>query len=154
MPPYSQILPGTERSALHVVENRLLLPVVVFLPTVIGKRSEVIKYKTVLFCIKSRRAVRIARAPCCAVRVDELAKCGIIRGLLLSSRSNKGEQSSRKSERDIQYPAPSFAASSVYILCLQVRLRPPQLDLTRGARKPVTLSRIPYGVSDDFARGT
>src|SRR5580692_6054576 len=124
--PHLQILPRTQRSALHVVKERRLYSFVVFLPAVIRKRGNVIKYQPVLFGVESRWIVCVSRAPRRTIAVDEFAKSSIIGGLLLRACPHESEQAARKSQRNIQEPAPPFATSDVCIFYLQDLLRSSQ----------------------------
>src|SRR5580704_3991755 len=135
MAPDLQILPRTERSALHVVKERRLHSFVVFPPTVIRKGGDVIKNQTVLLRVEPRWIVCVSRAPRRTIAVDEFAKSSIIGGLLLRACPHESEQAARKSQRNIQEPAPPFATSDVCIFYLQDHLRSPQ-DLfgTRGRK--------------------
>src|SRR5580700_3948207 len=144
-PPHFQILPCTQRSAFHVVEECRLHAFVVFLPTMIGKRCDVIKHKSVLLRIESRRIIRVPRAPGRAISVDESAKRGIICRLLLRTGSHERQQSPRKRDRNIQQPAPSFATYGVCIFCLQVHLRPPQDSSALDLRKATQSCAYPMG---------
>src|ERR1700676_1906518 len=153
MPTHFQILPCTQRPAFHIVKNRRLPALVVFLPTMGGKRCDVIKHKSVFLGIESRRIIRISRAPGGAIAVDEFAKGGIIRSLLLRARTDKSQQATRESKRDIQEPAPSFATSGDCIFRLQVYLRPVQDFFGAWFEECDGLLAIPYGQSRQFARG-
>src|SRR5260370_36613730 len=154
MATHLQILPRTQRSAFHVVKERRLHSFVVFLPTVIRKWSEVVKYEAVLLGVESRWIVCVSRAPGRTIAVDEVPKSSIIGSFLLRACPDESKQAARKSERNIQKPAPPFATSCGCGLNLQDDLRSPQDFLgTKGRQHRCSLVRIPYGESRKFARG-
>src|SRR5277367_188708 len=114
-----QIFARGEGAACHVVQDGGFDALVILLPAVIGKRSDVVKNETIFLGIEFSGVVRIAAAPGCAIAVNQLAKGCVIGGLLLSASANESEQTACQGEGYVEKPTPAFATSSVCILHLQ-----------------------------------
>jgi hypothetical protein len=67
---YFEFFGGSERSGHGAVEQILAHPCVIFLPTRIGKRSEIIEDEAVAFVVKLGGVFRITGTPGGAIGVD------------------------------------------------------------------------------------
>src|SRR6266436_1057430 len=82
-----QVLACGQASAGYFREKFLLHSVVIFLPAVIRKRSQIIEDEPALLRVKLRRRIRVSGTPRGAVVVDQFAKGSVVRGALLRSRA-------------------------------------------------------------------
>src|SRR5260370_24517210 len=96
-----QVFAGGQTAAGHIGEEPFFNAVAIFLPAVIREWSYIVKDEAVVLGIKLCWRVRVAGAPRSAVGVDELAKCGIVGGALLSAGAREGEESAGKRQNDI-----------------------------------------------------
>src|SRR5258708_35441815 len=103
-----QILARSQFDRRRALQKLLLHAVVVLLPAVIRKRSYIIKNESVVLGVELRRSIRRTRAPSGAIAVDQLAKGGIVRGLLLGPGANESQQCTYYRQRYIQQPPPSL----------------------------------------------
>ncbi len=152
MPPHLQIFSCAQRHARRAIQEFFLYAFVVFLPAMIGKRSKVVENQPVFLRIKLRGTIRISRAPCGAILVDQFAKSGFIRGFLLRTSSDKCQQSTRERQRNIKNPAPPFATSGVSIFYSQDHLRSPReffgIQGEESTSVAHTLWRIVYNLQE------
>src|SRR6202035_2322620 len=120
--------------------------VVILLPAVVRKRRYIIKNESIVLGVELRRSVRRSHAPSLAIAVDELAKSGVLRGLLLRPGSNKGQQCTSHGQRDIQQPAPPlgiFADGSAHRCGHFGSPRNPGTSVQGGSQRvPPTLLRF------------
>src|SRR5882672_306579 len=117
-----------------IIQEFLLHSVVKFLPTMVRERSHIVENQAIVLGVELRRSVRRSRAPSLAIAVDELAKGGIFRGLLLRPGSNKCQQCAGDRQRHIQQPAPSlgiFVDGSAYRCGHSVSPRSPGTKVCR-----------------------
>src|SRR5437660_3174066 len=106
---HSQILACSQFDLRRALQEFLLHALVVFLPTVIRKGRHIIKYKSIFLGVELRWSIRVSSAPGRAIAIDELAKCGIVRGLLLRPRANKCQQRANDRQPHIHQPPPSLS---------------------------------------------
>src|SRR5260370_29847254 len=103
-----QLLTRGQLDLRSTLQKLLLHSFVVLLPTVIRERRHIIKNESVLLGVELRRCIRCTRAPSRAIAVDELAKGGLVRGLLLRPGANESQQCAGYCQRYIQQPAPTL----------------------------------------------
>src|SRR6266403_961681 len=137
-----------------IIQEFLLHSVVKFLPTMVRERSHIVEKQAIVLGVELRRSVRRSRAPSLAIAVDELAKGGIFRGLLLRPGSNKCQQCAGERQRHIQQPAPSlgiFVDGSAYRCGHSVSPRSPGTKVCREdvptlAAYAIVISSVLQGV--------
>src|SRR6185369_698620 len=105
---YAQILARREFFHGRVVEELLLYSIVVLVPAAVGERCEVVEDQAIFLGIEPGGCVGVAGAPGGAIVIDQLAEFGIVGGLLLCSRADKGQHRARKGHGHIEQPAPTL----------------------------------------------
>src|SRR5258708_28716084 len=141
-----QIFTRSELDFRRALQTLLLHDVVVLLPAVIRKRSYIIKNESVVLGVELRRSIRRTRAPSGAIAVDELAKGGIVRGLLLGPGANESQQCTHYRQRYIQQPAPSlgiFVARPAHRWGRSVSPSNPESRVCRCMSQCVPLTVVP-----------
>src|SRR5216684_6473572 len=108
-PRYFQLFACGELDALRRLQKLFLDAVMIFLPAMIGERGDIVENEAVLLRIKLRRRFRVSSAPCGAITVGELAKHGVIAGLLLRAGTNERQHRARQRRGYVQQPAPTLA---------------------------------------------
>src|ERR1700675_2796814 len=86
-----QILTRRQLDLRSIIQKFLLRSVVIFLPSVVGEGSDIVENEAIVLRIELRRSFRISRAPRHTKSVDELAKRGVVGGLLLRPRSDESQ---------------------------------------------------------------
>src|SRR6266849_2027700 len=112
-----QVLTRSQLDFRRALQKLLLHAIVVLLPTMVRKRRDIIKNESVVLGVELRGRIRRPRAPSGAIAVDELAKRGVVGGLLLRAGTNESQQRTGYRQRHIQQPAPSlgiFVDGSAY----------------------------------------
>src|SRR5260370_28659274 len=103
-----QVLTRGQLDLRSTLQKLFLHSFVVLLPTVIRERRHIIKNQSVFLGVELRRCIRRTSAPSRAIAVDQLAKGGVVRGLLLCPGAYESERCTGDCQRHIQQPAPTL----------------------------------------------
>ena len=99
-----QFLTSRERSSIDMFEDILADAFVVFGPTGVGKRHEVVEGKIGILCVVFGSIVGTAGTPGRAVAIDQLTKSSVVGGFLLCACTDERSKSANKSQNNIENP--------------------------------------------------
>jgi len=104
VPTNFQLLAGGQRGGFGVIQKSLANAGIVFLPSVVGERGQIVKGEAGVLGVVLGSIVRIATAPGSAVAIDKLTEGGLVGSFLLRASAGEGEQSAGKSKKHVHNP--------------------------------------------------
>src|SRR2546426_2743652 len=105
-PRHLQVFASRQLDALGGVQKFFLDAVMIFLPTMVSERGDIVENEAVLLRVKLRRRFRVSSAPCGAITIDDVPESGVIAGLLLRAGTNERQHRARQRRGYVHQPAP------------------------------------------------